>query len=218
MITLDMSTSHGQKRKADDDLRNDQRLAKRLDRLHLGKILIPHYFYTADYCDQESNGKLQVPIEDPLPTPPVASYSPSMQVDDTRHRIFVHNLEDEIKEAERDEEKLLLLPDIEKKIGKIPNSVLTDDVHPSAHEKQVVLYGVPESLTIPKDKDSVRKAIMESRERARQAQDYVTAGAQSTASQREHALGSSKIQTHGAARGIPRVVTENVDEDAMDIG
>ena len=35
---------------------------------------------------------------------------------------------------------------------------------------QVVLYSDPKSLTVPEDKDSVRKAIIESRQRAREQQ------------------------------------------------
>lgn len=140
-----------------------------------------------------------------------------MQIDDTRDKVFIHNLEEEIKEAERDEGKLLFLPDIEKKIGKIPNSVLTDDVHPSVHEKQMVLYSVPESLSIPKDKDSVRKAIIESRERARQASENIITGNQPLETEHE-GDGLSGMRMKGAPNGIPRVVTEDVDEDAMDIG
>ena len=93
-----------------------------------------------------------------------------MQVDDTNDRIYIHNLDEEVSDIEREEESLIFLPDIEKKLGKIPKSVLTGDVHPSAQGKQMVLYGVPESLSLPKEKDSVKKAILEARERARDRQ------------------------------------------------
>lgn len=43
---------HGQKRRADDDLKNDQRLAKRFDLLNLGES--SHRFGTAEY---DTSGK-----------------------------------------------------------------------------------------------------------------------------------------------------------------
>ena len=92
-----------------------------------------------------------------------------MQLDDTKDRVYIHNLDDELSEIESEDEKLIFLPDIEKKLGKIPKSVLLGESHPSAGN-ELVLYGVPTSLSIPKEQDNIRKAIIESRERAREKQ------------------------------------------------
>ena len=92
-----------------------------------------------------------------------------MQVEDTKDRIYVHNLDDELSEIQSDEEKLVFLPDIEKKLNEIPKSVLLGERHPSVGN-EMILYGVPTSLSIPKEQDNVRKAIIESRARAREKQ------------------------------------------------
>lgn len=91
-----------------------------------------------------------------------------MQVDDTRDRVYIHNLDDELADIESDEEKLIFLPDIEKRFSKIPQHVLTgrrDDDHEG---QELVLYSVPKSLTADEDHDAVRKAILETRHRARE--------------------------------------------------
>ena len=92
-----------------------------------------------------------------------------MQVDDTKDRVYIHNLDEELSTIELEGEKLVFLPDIEKKLSKIPKSILVGDGHPTAGN-EMVLYGVPSSLTIPEEQDKVRKAIIESRERAREIQ------------------------------------------------
>lgn len=92
-----------------------------------------------------------------------------MQVDDTKDRIFIHNLDDELSNVDSEEERLIFLPDIEKKLGKIPKSVLLGESHPSTGT-EMVLYGVPTSLSVPEEHDKVRKAIIESRARAREKQ------------------------------------------------
>ena len=104
-------------------------------------------------------------------TKPSRSHSDveSMQVDNTKDRVFIHNLDDEISEAESEEEKLVFLPDIEKKLGKLPKSVLLSESHPST-ATAMVLYSVPTSLSIPEGQDKVRKAIIESRARAMEKQ------------------------------------------------
>lgn len=87
-----------------------------------------------------------------------------MQLDDTPHKIYIHSLDDELSEIEA-EKGMVFLPDIEKKIGKIPGFLLHSEAQPTA-DNQLVLYGVPASLTVPEEKDTVRKAIIESRQRA----------------------------------------------------
>jgi hypothetical protein len=85
-----------------------------------------------------------------------------MLLDDTKHTTYIHNLEQELMEADSPNE-LIFLP-FAAKVLSVPQSVLSDS-NPSG--KELVLYTEPTSLTIPKEKDHVRKAILESRARAR---------------------------------------------------
>ncbi|KZL83252.1 hypothetical protein CI238_07834 [Colletotrichum incanum] len=169
------------KRKAESQ--DNERLSKRLSLLNL-----------------EKNGqKLYVPVEEPAPSPmtpnavPMAS-SPStsptsrrrrrdrrpppseeevMQLDDTKHKVYIYNIDDELSssESEPDDGKLVFLPDIEKHLRatRIPPSILANDEGELAG-MQVVLYNEPTSLTVPPEQDSVRKAIVESRARMRERQ------------------------------------------------
>lgn len=123
--------------------------------------------YLADH-----NGKRYVPVERPKPNgqpPRNSNLDDSMQLDDTKDRIYIHNLDEELSEIQSDEEKLVFLPDIEKKLSEIPKSVLLGESRPSV-KNEMILYGVPTSLSIPKEQDNVRKAIIESRARAREKQ------------------------------------------------
>jgi len=140
-----------------------------------------------------------------------------MNLDDTRDRIYIHNLDDEISDAESEGERLVFLPDIEKRLTKIPKSVLTGQSQPLT-SNEVVLYGVPESISIPREKDNVRKAIIESRERARQRQLQV-----------EERYGSQDTDLRGSdmtpekpfvqsAGILNEPVIDIYDENAMDIG
>ena len=127
-----------------------------------------------------------------------------MQLDDTKDRVYIHDLDDELSDIESEEERLIFLPDIEKKLGKIPKSVLLGESHPSTGS-ELVLYGVPPSLSIPKEQDNIRKAIIESRDRAREKQmsDFVKPN---TAIRSGH--------------NIPIIPSEAriEDDDAMDLG
>ena len=95
------------------------------------------------------------------------AFSDSMNLDDFRDRIYVHDLDQEIEDIESEDEKLIFLPDIEKHLTKIPASVLVGQ-NPPPSSNEVVLYGVPESLSVSPEQDLVRKAIAETRARARE--------------------------------------------------
>lgn len=93
-----------------------------------------------------------------------------MQLEDTKDKVYIYDLDEELAELESDEETPIFLPDIEKHLTKIPKHVLVSngkELERTA-ENQLVLYGVPASLSVPEDKDSVRKAIIEARHRAEQ--------------------------------------------------
>ncbi|MCJ1478735.1 hypothetical protein MMC13_007419 [Lambiella insularis] len=207
MDTHTSNGTHGQKRPASDDLDNEQRFTKRFNLLNL-----------------EDVGKLYIPIKQ-APSPPRRSrsnaFSDSMNLDDTRDRIYIHNLDDEISDVDSEAEKLVFLPDIDKRLTKIPKSVLLGQNQPHTRN-EVILYSVPESISIPPEQDNVRKAIMEARERARQKQletaeistaEISTAGALDDAAGRPVQEGVLQNNT-----GPIELDTSAYDEDEMDIG
>ncbi|MCJ1404904.1 hypothetical protein MMC11_008130 [Xylographa trunciseda] len=196
--------THGHKRPASDDLDNEQPFTKRFNLLNLEDI-----------------GKLYIPVKQPPASPPRRSrsnaFSDSMNLDDTRDKIYIHNIDDEISDIESEEEKLVFLPDIEKRLTKIPKSILLGQSQPHT-SNEVVLYSVPESLSIPPEQDIVRKAIIEARERARQRQ-------LETAEKDAGGFSSHKAQDvlrhHFDAQGGTTTMQpepSTFDEDAMDIG
>jgi uncharacterized protein DUF6649 len=94
-----------------------------------------------------------------------------MEVEDTKDRVFIHDLDEELADLESDDEHPIFIPDIEKHLVKIPASVLLgDDDRKKRDSMQLVLYNVPSSISVPKEKDSVRRAIIEARQRARDNQ------------------------------------------------
>lgn len=134
---------------------------------------------------EQSGSKLYVPVETPsidahanAPSTHDATNTTNtipddtMQIDDSKHKVYIYNIDDELSsDSESDDGKLVFLPDIEKhlKANRIPPSILANDEGELAG-MQVVLYSDPKSLTVPEEKDSVRKAIIESRHRVREQQ------------------------------------------------
>lgn len=97
-----------------------------------------------------------------------------MQLDDSKHKVYIYDLDAELSDSgESDDGKLVFLPDIKKHLrdSRIPPSVLLNAEGELAGNNQLVLYNIPSSLTIPEDQDSVRKAIIETRARARAKQE-----------------------------------------------
>ncbi|KAJ5127514.1 hypothetical protein N7448_008293 [Penicillium atrosanguineum] len=94
-------------------------------------------------------------------------HSPSqhdvMLLDDTKHTTYIHSLDQELAEPDLPDEGLVILP-LAARMMSVPKSILSNS---SPKGKEMVLYTEPTSLTVPKDKDTVRKAILESRARAR---------------------------------------------------
>jgi len=155
------------KRPASDNLDGDQRLAKRFNLMHLdghgGKRYIPITSTTSDKRDTGSSKK--------RPPPPPNRDSEWMQVEDTKDRVYIHDLDEELAELESDDEHPIFIPDIEKHLIRIPHAILfNDDDKKKRDSMQLILYNVPSSISVPENKDSVRKAILESRQRARQNQ------------------------------------------------
>ncbi|MCJ1339674.1 hypothetical protein MMC09_004964 [Bachmanniomyces sp. S44760] len=178
---------HGHKRHAEDELENDQRLTKRFNLL-----------------DLERDGKLYIPVKQPVSekTRQQSGLADAMQVDSTSNRIYIYDIDDELSDIESNEEKLVFLPDIEKKLSKLPRSVL-EDPNDSAINQQLVLYNIPESLSLPRENDNVRKAIIETRARAREKQAQELGGS---------GLGDDDRQQSQTPTRI-----EDPDPDMMDI-
>ncbi|KAI5467285.1 hypothetical protein BGZ63DRAFT_398876 [Mariannaea sp. PMI_226] len=167
------------RRKRKADIQDNERLSKRMSILNL----------------ERDCSKLYVPVETPSPSRTVttaatsASTTPAnnassssshsnsvpddvMQLDDSKHKVYIYNIDDELSsDSDSEDAKLIFLPDIEKHLrdNRIPPSVLANKDGELAG-MQVVLYSDPKSLSVPEDKDSVRKAIIESRRRVRDQQ------------------------------------------------
>ena len=93
-----------------------------------------------------------------------------MQVEDTPHRVYIHDLAAELSDIESDEENPIFLQDIEKHLQKIPKHVLTGPELRATKDNQLILYNVPSSLTVPEEQDRVKKSIVEARARIRDRQ------------------------------------------------
>jgi hypothetical protein len=187
------------KRKAEESLSNE-RLSKRLESLNLGEFRcyllaqeVQLLTIAADDPDSIQHVNLLEPPSNIASIPEtrrVTTIPPStipqvppideefMEVEDTKDRVFITNLDKEIAEieaAEREQNKIIFLPDVEQQLTKsrIPLSVLANKAGELAGLSQsqaLMLYDVPHSLSVPEGKDSVRKAILESRHRAQEEQ------------------------------------------------
>ena len=174
----------------------------------------------------DHNGKIYIPTQSPPSTHPARSNSAansSMQLDDTKDRVYIHNLDDEISDIESEEERLVFLPDIEKKLAKLPKSVLLGEGHPHIGN-ELVLYNVPSSLTVPAEEDKVRKAVIESRVRAREKQARDAAamrGIRPGHGVQVNGVGESRtvngLQNMGHVIGS-EVTDNDEDGDPMDLG
>ncbi|KAM5457500.1 hypothetical protein MaudCBS49596_000695 [Microsporum audouinii] len=159
------------KRAADEELDGERRLRKKFDRLRLEKL-----------SDSLSGTTAAAATEAPVQTDgretagssrdavSGASNGDGMQVDDTKTRVYITDLEEEIAEIEAEERRqtFKFMPGMEKKLMSVPESVLTHKPKPEERNNELVLYRVPASLGIPTEQDSVRAAMTDARERARE--------------------------------------------------
>ncbi|KAL8957310.1 MAG: hypothetical protein Q9183_006096, partial [Haloplaca sp. 2 TL-2023] len=156
------------------------------------------------YMPVQSNGSARSPQQ-----------NDSMQLDDTKDKVYIHNLAAELLEIESDEDKPLFLPDIEKKLSKIPRSVLIGR-NPPTMNTQMVLYNVPSSLSVPKEHDNVRRAIIDSRARSMEKQVHEQQAAQEKGV-RDIQGGSKTAGVEIANGDITGTTAMEVDDNAMDI-
>lgn len=140
-----------------------------------------------------------------------------MELENTRDKVYIHNLDQELSEIDSEGERLIFLPDIETKLARIPKSVLTGQSEPIT-SNEVVLYNIPSSLSIPREEDNVRRAILETRARAREKQAQEVKEAQIHAEIGRLANGISHrghLNDYGNGFSIGAA---HEDENAMDIG
>lgn len=215
---------HGRKRRAENGLETEQRLSKRLDLLNLenGPRL-----YIPVGSEAQSTSSPPSSHEAAQPTSPMTSSSHShehrehrkrpppddaMLVEDTPHRIYIHDLSAELSDIESDEEKPIFLSDIEKHIAKIPQHVLAGPELRPTKDNQLILYQVPSSLSVPEEQDRVRRAIVEARARVREKQASPV---------REIGMGSGSgsagLPPTPTSTPMPMAVEDEEDPDAMEI-
>ena len=228
-----MAEVEGRKRPADESsLNDDQRFTKRFNLLSIGTSLgtprckdaVLRGIADNDARNGNGNSNLYIPVNNPAAAQSAvnsardaqqtASTDELMQVDDTRDRVYIHDLDAELEGTEEEDAKLIFLPDIEQRLSKIPKQILLD---PREREHQeLVLYGTPKSLTVEEDRDAVRKAIIEARQRAHDK--AVEEARMEDMMRRYEQVGGSNgaIETaHGYSAGYEE---GEVDPDAMDIG
>ncbi|OJJ46324.1 hypothetical protein ASPZODRAFT_133361 [Penicilliopsis zonata CBS 506.65] len=181
------AVGNGKKRSAEYDLEGDQPLAKKFGHLQL------------------VDSKRPPPRNDHPSKASLIESNERMLLDDTKDTIYIHDLEQEIRDIEAQEQYITFcLPNI-KDVASVPKSILTNS---SKKNNELVLYREPASLTVPQEHDNVRRAIIESRARARAKQSERSESNQAAAS--------------GDATAQPDSVKSNVmsndsDQDEMDI-
>jgi len=164
-----------------------------------------------------------------------------MQVEDTAHRVYIHNLDAELDSSTDDDDdhnnRVVFISDVERQLSRVPQHVLTgksaggplaalseSHIDAGSQAGELVLYGVPSSLSVPVEQDSVRQAIVESRARARERSNTMVRDAIGNATGRgqlERAAGGgtetgTRTGTDRLAIGM-QIVEEEDEEDAMDL-
>ncbi|KAF4548277.1 Hypothetical protein D9617_29g006530 [Elsinoe fawcettii] len=153
----------GTKRPAPNDLDDEQRFTKRFNLLNL--------------IDQPSH--LYIPVQpastpphhlspSPAPSPDPGTGTDTMAIDDTPSRIYIHDLAAELSSLPPDSstESLIFLPDIERRLNRIPSFLLRPDKE-EKQGKELVLYHTDPSPG-KGEGDIVRRAIEETRRRKRE--------------------------------------------------
>jgi hypothetical protein len=133
------------------------------------------------------------------------------EFEDTKHKVYIYDLDKELAESESDEDRPIFIPDIEKHLHKIPKHILIGDDAKALANMQMVLYTVPTSLTVPKEQDSVRRAVIESRQRARERQAIGKVVPTSNGILEDNDNGNVEL-SHG-----PTAPAVGEDQDAMEI-
>ncbi|POS84961.1 hypothetical protein EPUL_002960, partial [Erysiphe pulchra] len=173
------------KRKA-ENYENNERLSKRLSLLNLersGHKLISPPQPPISHNQNQNSHVVTLP----------STNSDLMQIEDTKNKVFIHDLEAEILEVQSEEAKLIIHPEIEKHLRDIRFTPQFIAPTSTSHEdKQLILYNEPGSITIPEELDSVKRIIVETRCRIREKQDLKNKEMQSEQSM-EQSLGKPAV-------------------------
>lgn len=201
------------KRPASEALESDQRLAKRFNLLNIdsnGKLYFP---VAANPATASAPHHEALPNPEPSQHKGARAHDDWMPIDETKDRVYICDLDQELADIESDEENPIFLPDIEKHLNRIPPHLLKTKVpHPTQHN-QLVLYSIPQSLSVPEDQDSVRKAIIEARARAGQNWSPPEHAPATQANTSEPADGQGVEEMAIDGDGIP----QDMDVEPMDI-
>ncbi len=177
---------------------------------------------------EQSGQKLYVPVESSQAhapsdaSPGTVSKKPhrthpiddnQMRLDDTKYKVYIYNIDDELSSSDNESDsdgKLVFLPDIEKHLRnrRIPAHLL--DPRPDPAEwagKELVLYREPSSISVPEEQDSVRKAILEARARAREKQ----------ALERERVAGSAPASLPPMTSSPPAFDDVSMDDEPLPV-
>ncbi|KAF9894180.1 hypothetical protein FE257_007682 [Aspergillus nanangensis] len=143
----DAGSGHGKKRPAECDPDGDQPLAKKFDRLQIDPVAT------------------QAPAK--ADSPFISEQTPSlpdmMLLDDTKHTVYIQDLDREIEEIEKADGDLTIVPGFTGKLSSFPQFIIPD-TKPKGNE--LVLYRKPSSFMSPQELDSIRRHLSETKEGA----------------------------------------------------
>jgi hypothetical protein len=151
---------------------------------------------------------------------------------DVDNVIFIKNLDEEVasydSEDDPDSQKLIFLPDIEKRLTRVPYLLAENDARGDGSggesgrgktSTDLVLYSVPSSLSVSEERDSVRRVIIEARNRIRRRQaDEAAAAAQATGVMGGEEEGGYEWGWMEMSGDLAAGGGSYEDPDAMDIG
>lgn len=131
----------------------------------------------SDHHPDANSGHASVARDNDKPSSPTQHQDTySMEVEDTPHRIYINDLDDELADDAEPSTpaRPIFMPDIEKHLLGVPMAVFKPSGEEEAARRerekamQMVVYGVPTSLSVSEEEDNVRRAIEDARRRVRQ--------------------------------------------------
>lgn len=103
--------------------------------------------------------------QDELPEARISQQSADpMLLDDTKHTIFIHDIDRELIDDDAPRGVINFLPGVTETLMPMPKSLV---INTEPQSNELVLYREPKSLSIPMEEDNVRRAIVETWARAR---------------------------------------------------
>lgn len=125
-----------------------------------------------------------------------------MDVDSTRDRVYIGDIDAELaSSSSEEEEKLIFLPDIEKRFNRLPQQLYEQHATEPTGPQELVLYSDPRSPSVDEGRDSVRKAVVEARQRAREKATLETRARQQDM-ERSYSLPGAVANQSGMDSGV----------------